>query len=243
MPGIGALTLKESLPKQGMAWHLRPTITGMSRWDMQICRAFEGTDVNGVLVGMKKRPFQTYLTNMFDAALDLVLLADEDTSLEEFCRVFGRADKMATKLMEIVVAGARTQEEREAAPAKAEHIFVLFFDAVVKGRGRFFQRRVEAGLPARPPNAVNCLLALAVDRFELAAPFYQWDLIQPLVAVDVEALDPLTEICFDDHGEAVARPINPAADIGGDQFLAQMMDAVEVDTADAVEDDAMDLGE
>lgn len=236
--------LKQQLPKQGMAWHLRHTITGFSRWDNHIVRAF--ADVG---VPMKKREFQTYMTDMFFAARDLVERADEDTTLEEFCRGFGRSDPMAAILKKNVVAGeaaaGHSQAKRDAAPAKAEKIFRLFFDAVVKGRGRYFQRRLEAGLPVRPAGAVDCPLAIAVDHFELAAPFYQWDVIQPLVAADVEAHDLVVEIGFDDDGNAVAQPANPFADNSGDQSLAEMMDAVEVDTADTADADAdaMDVEE
>jgi len=133
-------------------------------------------------------------------------------------------------LVEVKVGKAKAEDPARA-PGAAAHIFKEFFAALVKGRGRYFQRRREAGHPEHDPNAESCFLAKAIDGFVLDTPFGNWEVIQNLVVASAETADAdqdAARLADQMDGMGLGHS-NVAQDDGADALLAGV--------------DAMDIGE
>lgn len=163
-----------------MIWENRSTVTPLISWDNELTGALAK-----VVDLMHKPQFQVYLAEIFGRAQALVRGVPADTTLEEFCQLLRQSEPVAQRLLALKVRKA-VGGAGDSAPAMAAHIFKEFFEALVKGRSRYFQRRREAGLPERPASTNDCSLAKAVDAFVLDAPFGNWEVILSLAVAGVE---------------------------------------------------------
>jgi len=124
-----------------------PRVLPRNKDDAKVMKTLQALGVRG-----KNREVQTFFVEMFGEATKCVDLHQfsGETTLGEFCAVFGQTHALGEKISSPVLFGQ-------------------LFAALVLGRSRYLQRGTTVG--PQPGRLPPCELALAIDAFVAAVPF------------------------------------------------------------------------